>query len=59
MATEEFIEAYGLNRLCQLCGQALRYHAAPPYGEKSEDVGALGFYCPTDARLPSPTDAQQ
>jgi hypothetical protein len=41
----------GLDRLCQLCGQPMGQHIAPPYGTKSEEVGAMGVYCPTDPRV--------
>lgn len=41
-----------LDRPCQLCGQPMGKHRAPAYGEKQDEVGAMGLYCPTDARLP-------
>lgn len=42
-----------LDRPCQLCGQPMGKHKASPYGEKREEVGAMGLYCPEDARLPA------
>lgn len=45
-----------LKRLCRLCGKPLGKHVAPPYGTKSEQIGAMGLMCPTDTRAEALSD---
>lgn len=35
-----------MDRPCQLCGQPMGKHIAPPYGERLAEVGAMGLLCP-------------